>query len=69
MNTILRRRTNWKRRWLSVGVSVACAGLLASTGSTHSHNPLWVDLAPLVLALVVLLLGIYEFVRPDSRKP
>jgi hypothetical protein len=68
VHTIPKRRSNWKQRWTALVICLAAAALLASIDVADSHDSQLGQVARMLLALVMLVLGVYEFVRPDKPK-
>ena len=67
--TIRKRRSEWGRRWMTLIVCVGISLLLASISVTGGGESRWSVIVRAVLAVAALICGIYEFVRPDNRKP
>jgi peptidoglycan/LPS O-acetylase OafA/YrhL len=68
MHTVQKRRTNWKQRRVALIICVAAAMLLASIDVADSHDSRLGQIARMLLALVMLVFGVYEFVKPDAPK-
>ena len=68
MSAAERKRTNWKRRWIELLSAIAVAMLLASIDVADSQDSRFAQIARMLLAAVLLILGIYVFVRPDETK-